>query len=279
MTSPTILFLHVPKAAGTSLISILRKVYGRYSVYGLSNLDLDGSIKDYINLSFDEKSRIKAIHGHFLFGIHRYVPSQFSYITFIREPVKRVVSHYHHIRNHPDHYAYQQGFNSETTLLEYIHSDIAFHETHDGQVWLLSGGVQAEGFPSLALTSALENLNKFFTLAAPSEMFDEAVIILKDKLNWKKLPLFYRRHIGVYKPVGNPDQDCSAEISQVNLNDLELYHQVKEQFLDQVRQAGSDFKRRVRTYQFLNRLYENAINLRHQGGNFLRSVGLRRSHA
>jgi len=94
--------LHIPKTAGTSFRSILKNEFGRRTV---ARFDIYPSGK----IKLDEKSfektelhkKIQVIHGHYTYqsitNTLDLSPSV-SFITWLRDPVERVISNYFFLR-------------------------------------------------------------------------------------------------------------------------------------------------------------------------------------
>ncbi len=83
-------FLHIPKTAGTSFISILdshydnnyHKIYVPYDWKQLSQ-----------NIPADFSS-YNLLRGHFGYGIHRLLSKKPIYLTMLRDPFETVISLY-----------------------------------------------------------------------------------------------------------------------------------------------------------------------------------------
>lgn len=89
--------VHIPKCAGTSFRHILREVYG------------DALWLNYAGCFAREQAtadKIPAgttcIHGHFLADTFDDIVPERRLITWVRDPVERVVSNYHHFLRSPD---------------------------------------------------------------------------------------------------------------------------------------------------------------------------------
>lgn len=98
----TTVFLHIPKTAGTSVRILfehncprrrLLRVYPEH----LPNWSITQA--ELASLPAAQLAGIEVVFGHFPFGIHRHLPRPGRYVTVLRDPVERVVSHYyHHVR-------------------------------------------------------------------------------------------------------------------------------------------------------------------------------------
>jgi hypothetical protein len=106
-----LLFVHVPKTAGTSFrLSVERHVKGWkvYSDYGEDNATTSRIIrKCYKDGDFSKIGEINGrntlLAGHFPVKKYlQYYPMQ-HVITFVRDPVQRVISHYHDLQRRIDY--------------------------------------------------------------------------------------------------------------------------------------------------------------------------------
>ena len=92
----TILFLHIPKCAGTTLTEEVIKMRFKPDeliiFYDQGPLEIVNRLQ---GMSKTVQRKIKCIAGHFYFGIHKYFDVRPStYITLLRDPVERIISHY-----------------------------------------------------------------------------------------------------------------------------------------------------------------------------------------
>lgn len=90
MTTP-LYFMHITKTAGGSLKEALRNSQEAVKFHYRSEADFD--------INFQYPDEFKVIFGHYIFGAHVKADNPPNYACFLREPVARTVSHYHHLRN------------------------------------------------------------------------------------------------------------------------------------------------------------------------------------
>src|SRR5687768_14239089 len=86
-----LVFVHIPKTAGVTFSTILAGFYqpGVYSIYSTAE------IAKFQQLTEAQRGTYELLQGHFPYGIHDYIPRPTQYITFLRDPVARVVSLYY----------------------------------------------------------------------------------------------------------------------------------------------------------------------------------------
>src|SRR5258707_12142099 len=100
----TLIFVHIPKTAGTTLAIILRKLYSTDrtgSGYAVKPHDL------YSRLSAAERQSHDLVLGHLAYGLHQHVLRPYAYVGFVREPADRLMSLYYYIVRTPDNYLYE----------------------------------------------------------------------------------------------------------------------------------------------------------------------------
>ncbi len=85
MVSPTLLFLHIPNTAATTLNSIIERQYVPAQIYALGKI-VQKSLTAYCQMSTAEKQRHRLITDHTDFGLHEHLPSPSRYFTLLLRP-------------------------------------------------------------------------------------------------------------------------------------------------------------------------------------------------
>jgi hypothetical protein len=92
-----IVSVHVPKCAGTSFRNILDTIFGDRIWHNYGAIFTRGqAVADVIPVG------TRAIHGHFIADAFDDLLPKRRLITWVRDPVERVVSNYHHCLRSPD---------------------------------------------------------------------------------------------------------------------------------------------------------------------------------
>ncbi len=129
-----VLFLHTQKTAGTTLISLAYKRYGTSIV----------SHGDYMKMTSKQMSRKAFISGHFGFDYaSQYMDNRYS-LTFLRNPVDRLVSLYYFcLSEDPAQYPIYkaaQSMDFKDFLIMASTDPIISGHVKDHQVWQLACG-------------------------------------------------------------------------------------------------------------------------------------------
>ncbi len=92
-----ILSVHIPKTAGVSVRNILKEHYGSGFVqYYWQITDAWGQTLENV------PSEARCVHGHYQTNVLTGLFPQAELITWVRDPVERVISSYHHRLRDPD---------------------------------------------------------------------------------------------------------------------------------------------------------------------------------
>lgn len=249
---PVLIFMHLPKTAGHTLLSILTKQYGTQVVLPLYDSTFGEEIKEIPHAQIDEAA---VILGHFYFGIHTILARPSIYITMLREPVERVISHYYYVQRDPSHYLHTAA--TEMSLSEYvIHCNLC--EPNNDQTRLLAGRELATSMGTWSpemLPIAKQNLRRHFAVAGIVEEFDRSLILLKRVLRWR-IPYYVRKNVTQGR---SSKRDISPEtvsvIQAYNELDCELYRYTKELLQEQICLQGEQFEKEVRRFLRINRLF------------------------
>jgi hypothetical protein len=257
-----IIFLHLPRTAGSTLARIIERRYPQDGVLHLNESDFG---EELAGIPPDQKNRLRVVMGHFYFGAHSFLDQPAHYITLIRDPVERTISHYYYARRSPSHHFHDTA--RQLSLLEFVHhcaqessaAGIALGFCSDNdQTRQLAGKC---GIPK-ARTSAEEllriakrNLTEHFAVVGVTEKFDRSLLLMKRCLGWGR-PFYVSDNV-------NPDrarrdslnQDTLETIRAYNELDLELYRYAEGRLENDIRSQGPEFATELQRFKRLNGTY------------------------
>lgn len=254
--SDTIIFLHIPKTAGTTINQILQRQYKPEQIFFLG-ANAQASIKNYQKLAMEEKQAIRLVAGHTAYGFHRYTPGSSTYFTFLREPVARVASFYHYVKNSEQHYLNNAVVNEFSGIGPFIKSGIT-RMVDNGQTRMISGtwlepeygAVNSEIFEQ-----AKRNLTQSFDVVGLTERFDATLLLLQESFGWREIR-YLRQNV---TKVAREDRELSTIEKEVIFNfnqwDLALYAHAQELFEQQIAAAGSNFAGKLESFKQDNERY------------------------
>jgi hypothetical protein len=226
----TIFFLHTPKTAGRTLIDYLRGVYGPEQSYFVSGL------YDLVRFSVlppDNVRDLRLISGHFNFGFHEPLFSDFTYFTLLREPIDRIVSFYYYRKRSPQESDYREINEKKISLEQYVLSGMA-KETDNGMVRRISGAGMKTTFGECTeemLEQAKRNVENCFAVVGLQEMFPESLALLQRTFGWHEVP-YKDSNITPDRPARDAlPAETVQLIGKYNRLDQELYQWARERFL------------------------------------------------
>jgi len=233
----SIFFMHIPKCGGSSVGHAIRRMYFTINLqkyyHNLANLHAAASLNvatifDYPLFKFREnlllyymsQDNIKYISGHFNFSKKAYQKygSRFTFITILRNPVKRWISHYFY-----DKYKKSNHFKIESDFDTFLKSDRGRESGNTYVSWLCGNDTFSNYRSSAAINQAKENLNKFGIVGA----LEHLEIFCKQFENVFGVPLKTKKNN--INPVSNSfkrsviNAEAEKKINEICQPDIEIY--------------------------------------------------------
>jgi sulfotransferase famil protein len=246
--APLIVFVHIPKTAGATVTSLLVAAYSRKAVHKAGNyMRNPGSTERKVSRA-PEAWRTRGGRvtvGHVPYSVfRRHLPEHALYMTFLRDPVDRVLSHYHrHIERQDPTRAGQRkerpGARVKADSLEQALVEMRMPQVNNLCTRFLSGHDPLADLPPSALEDAKRNL-RAFGFVGIRERFEESVVLLQRKLGLDVVP-YVDRHVSVQgrRPAVDEIREDERElIASCNRLDAELYRFGLELFEQAVAEAG-----------------------------------------
>lgn len=279
MQYDSVFFLHLPKTGGTTMRRILDREYRNARRYEIGE-DVTGDIRRFRARQWDAANAPKLVQGHMSYGLHRFVPGRSTYVTLLRDPLRRALSDYHYVTSTPTHPIYEHV--KDLGLIEYFESGIT-GQLSNGMVRLLSGNHLPDdvGVPSKQvmekadLDRARQHLGQHFAAAGLLERFDETLLLFRRRLGWS-WPFYMKENVtrrGYRMKDIEPKE--IERIRELNLLDIELYETVRADLDAMIAAEGAAFARDLAAFRVLNRAWGALArnlppSLRQAGGHALR---------
>lgn len=226
-----LIFLHLPKNGGTTFHSILNRIYFKEEKFTIKSVtNKKTNEEDFISLPDEERLKIKLVKGHTLFGLHRYMPENTKYITFLRKPEDRIPSFYYYVLRKPNNKLYDRVTQENLSLYDFI-TQVESIDLNNCQVRWISGIDDKE---DLMLEKALENIEKHFSFVGLTEQYNESLILLKRKYGWP-MPYYEVKNKTKNRPILKAmDSKTLEAIKHFNSADIKLYGFIEEKLKTQM---------------------------------------------
>jgi Galactose-3-O-sulfotransferase len=227
--SETVLFMHIAKTAGTAFRDTLLENY-RQSELAYIYPDPPGFLTGDLGLlPLEQRARIRLAIGHFQYGLHGFFPQPCTYVTIVRNPVSRVISHYHYRYRQPNAAADQ---NPGLALIELLEKSPSVNL--DNLMVRCFSGVNERDVPPGHVDRevydlAVHQLRTSFSFVGHQERSNEAYAVLQQRFGWKQcssLPEINRTASLNYDQY----QSSRAAIEYFNRWDCRLYAEICKLF-------------------------------------------------
>ncbi len=254
-----LIFVHIPKNAGTTLIHVIKRQYPKQAVFLLS-YDWPELVSEFETMDEKERGEILCLGGHVPFGIHEeFKDTPATYITILRDPVERFISEYGQLRRASRSSSWRPPNERLKSLGDYLDYRIE-NNAMDVQTAFISGYLPPprtqppfEPLPEDALVRAKDNLEKHFLVTGITQRFDESLLLMKRRLDWKS-HIFYARQNTAPKDASYSDipPELLERIIEHTRNDSELVRFAEEILDEAIAAEGESFQEELRKLHRVN---------------------------
>lgn len=247
-----LLFLHIQKTAGSTLHNIMGRQYPKETIFNIYNTIDD--LGKFEKLSAGQKKNIRLVKGHFPFGLHEQLEGSSEYITILRDPVERTISHFYHAAEDKTHFRYEEIRKNNYSLMDVLEKGI-MPNLDNNMVRMLSGEnrVPFGSCTEAMLDKAMYNLENHFSIIGLQTRFDEFVLESAARFVWEK-SLYYRKsRVGKTRPQKNQlDAKTFSAVKSYNQLDQKLFDAWAPVVEKRIAEKGEKFTEELRLFKAKN---------------------------
>jgi hypothetical protein len=257
-----IIFLHSPKTAGMTLTRLFDKNCSDRRALNteLGNVESpaiwDRLVSHLREMPQKQRDQYDIIRGHMYFGLHELFTGPTDYVTFLRDPLKRVTSHFRMLR--------RNGHIPPTLVLDPskpnwnlgAHANFR-HSLDNGQTRALAGSDMNLPLGACSeehLRRAQANIRAHFRFVGMTEQFNLGYLILKRMYGWK-WRFYVPKNVAPSSDGFRFSPRTLGAIRELNRFDLELYRTAQESFQELVRSHGFGLKAERKLFLMGNYLH------------------------
>lgn len=229
--SEAVLFMHIAKTAGTAFREAIAENYKQSEIAYLYP-DPPGLLTYKLELlPLEQRRGFRLVIGHFQYGMHDLFPQKCKYVTIVREPVARVVSHYRYILEKQNNNGAKVE-DSPDALLAMLERQETVNL--DNLMVRCFAGVDEKDVPPGHVNEevhalAVQHLENDFSFVGHQERSNEAYLNLQQRFNWKPRAALGSVNKGRFSRTQNYESVRQA-IEHFNRWDCQLYAEIRRLF-------------------------------------------------
>jgi len=260
---PILLFLHIPKTAGMTLLKFFWRKFGLWPpgalihhdlTFGFYKLGDDEARARHINaLPPRRQERVRLYHGHYGYGVHELLTPPSEYFTVLREPIARTVSCFGEVRK-------RGHIDATATLEQYLREGRRYADffVDDAHVRALAGDrgkhldVPFGEVGAEHLELAKRRLESEIAAFGLLERFDESLLLLKRRLGWRSCYYVRENIAGGAAPKPTISDEARGLLESVNRQDAALYAFAEDLFERRLDASAGDIASEVERFRRRN---------------------------
>ena len=239
-----VVFLHVPKTAGTTITIWLRLLLGDLYSKAASYSTEPDKVRSLAAALAQRPYSVEVVAGHLPYSTRRLFAPGARFFTFLRDPIERALSHFYYFRER----APNGGGDVQATGPSLEDALAAWDASSPASRALLPDNLQTRmlsGFDLEApasrdmLDAARHHLHELDAVGL-TERFQESMALLRHVFGWTLLAIPSRRVRTHRRPAADTLSPGALEgLRRLNALDLELYAEGTRVFEAAVTRAGS----------------------------------------
>ncbi len=246
-------FVHVPKAAGSTLRTILSRQYGVEHILYFEpdsptwQAEHDETPESFLKHQIAGGS-IRLITGHHAFGQHELISRPLRCFTILRDPIARAFSDYYYAFNYEHHRLKDEIRSGRLTPEEFITNPD--YSAPGAQTQMIAGSWGFLGDPERA---AIDNAAYCFSAIGLTERFEESALYIAKVLGWKP-PIFVKRNVtrlASHESEARAEREETArkDFAALFASDYRLYNFVDQMLTQRITAEGEAFQRAFDAYR------------------------------
>ena len=236
-----LIFLHIPKSAGTTLNRLIEWEYPLFEMYSVDPVFFRWSRARLWRLPKQRLQSFRVFKGHMPFGLHEVLPQPATYITVMRGAVERVISAYYFMINYMLHPNYWKFRREGWTLEDFVRRS----PRENVQTKMIAGADYDAPCTTETLLRAKENL-QHFSVVGLTERFEESLALMKLRFGWK-LDSYSSFNVTSKRPKKRELPQSTLDlIAERNRFDMELYECARKLFEETINKNAAEVGRVLR---------------------------------
>ena len=219
----TLFFLHVPKTGGLTLRRLLSSLYPDEQVCPFHNKW--GDLATVYDVDDEAVQQHRLVQGHYHYSAHQRLRRPLRTMIFLRDPVRRSISHYRHFRRWPETDFHREVY--QVPLSDFL-------DNPDYRTEIVNVSLRQLSNDTYDLELALHHLEQFDFIGL-TEQFNASMAMLSYQFGLP--PLLNYEKINVAPRQADPISDTLYDrLRELNSADYAIYNRAMELF--QARYAG-----------------------------------------
>jgi hypothetical protein len=182
-----LLFEHIPKCAGTTVIHFLTAQYFNKKHFFIDGSNPTKSVLYFKSLPKQERLSYDLVLGHHAHDLLDFFHPKKVTLTVFRDPVDRIISHYYFVLRSPDHYLHKEVTSKGLSLERYASMDLSAELRNNYVTRFLRIPIEeAERDSENAVACAYDIIRKNYTVVGILEKLDAAMNALADAAHFRE---------------------------------------------------------------------------------------------
>lgn len=248
---PLTVFLHIPRTGGTTMWSILRRMYAPGRSLRLLEGTSEATYAAFQTVLAEQPRAYDLVGGHFRpFTVQEYAGTRpLRYMTMLRHPAGQALSKYYKVLRKDSHDLHEEFVDEQLSPEAGVARMVPNVQTR----YLAGLGMDGDCTPD-DLARAKRVLTEQFAVFGLLEHYDASVLLFRRALGWP-MPVYVRHNVSRNRPQDGLEE-AQARATEHNALDLQLFEYAEQVFQQRVAAAGDDLQRELRMFALHKQLFK-----------------------